>query len=215
MTPYDRVFFSVSGVPGTGIITAGAPVPTFRTMAGAGIPDATVASYVMLDGAAIEYGHGLTGGGATTLARTPIFSTNANAPINASSQALVFLTILAEDYGALAFLGVGTGLSIGGGLLNVKDRKQRAAAGTSIVVASDDEIINCTMTGASTCTIPISTSRTKTLTFKDCGGVLPVTFSFTGGELADGVGTVKLALARQEISFRPFTDGTNTGYALT
>ena len=105
-------------------------------------------------------------------------------------------------------------LGIGG------SRLQRSATASPIVVASNDQIINFNInSGSPTCTIPAAATRNGVpLTFKDSGGHAAahnLTFSFTGGETADGLANPAITTNFGEMTFTPYNDGVNTGYAIT
>ena len=110
---YDRVRWTVSGTPGTGNITLGSAVATFRdgTSSGgnANIPNGTKVSYVAEDGGSVaEYGKAIYSTTGPTLTRTPIWSTaGLGVAANLSSSAIVYIDCLVEDLnsitGALLF----------------------------------------------------------------------------------------------------------------
>lgn len=82
---------------GTGTITLGAAVAGFQTFAAAGIADGDVVRYVIEDGAAWEIGSGTYTASGTTLSRTVLESSNADAAISLSGSAEVFITAVASD----------------------------------------------------------------------------------------------------------------------
>ena len=82
---------------GTGTITLGSAVSGFLTFAGAGVSDGETVSYGIRDGAASEAGRGVYTAAGTTLTRVVSKSTNADAAIDLSGSAEVFITALAED----------------------------------------------------------------------------------------------------------------------
>lgn len=83
---------------GTGTLTLGSAVSGFQTFADAGIADGQVVRYAIEDGSAWEVGTGTYTASGTTLSRTVIESSNADAAINASASAVVFITALAKDF---------------------------------------------------------------------------------------------------------------------
>jgi hypothetical protein len=105
---YDRVRWTVSGTPGTGNITLGSAVATFRdgTSSGgnANIPNGTTVSYVAEDGGSVaEYGHAVYSTTGPTLTRSPIWSTaGLGVAANLSSSAIVYIDCLVEDLNALS-----------------------------------------------------------------------------------------------------------------
>lgn len=84
---------------GTGTITLGAASNGFLTFALAGVRDQEVVSYGIFDPVTLasEAGHGLYSSSGTSLTRTPVASSNSGNPISLSGQAVVVLTVLAED----------------------------------------------------------------------------------------------------------------------
>jgi len=82
---------------GTGTITLGAAASGFLSFAGAGASDGDTVTYAIQDGANSEIGYGVYTASGTTLTRTVLKSTNANAAIALSGSAQVFITVAAED----------------------------------------------------------------------------------------------------------------------
>jgi hypothetical protein len=83
---------------GTGAsLTLGAAVSGYLTFALAGVVDGQTVSYGISDGANSEVGEGVYTASGTTLTRNVISSTNANARINLSGNAQVYVTALADD----------------------------------------------------------------------------------------------------------------------
>jgi len=100
----DRAAMSVASAPGTGIISLGQALATYQTFAGAGCINGGVYSYVLIDGLSWELGQGTYSSTGPTFTRSSIFkSSNSNTPIYASANAVVFITVLAEDLTYLAF----------------------------------------------------------------------------------------------------------------
>ena len=85
---------------GTGTITLGSAVDGYQTFAAAGVTDAAVVSYAIEDGAAWEIGTGTYTASGTTLSRTVSESSNADAALNLTGNAVVFVTALAADIDA-------------------------------------------------------------------------------------------------------------------
>lgn len=94
---HNMAKMTVSGTPGTGTITLGGTVSGFQDFASAGVVDAEEISYSISDGSDWEVGRGIYTASGTTLSRGPIYSSNSNAAISASSSAIVFIAALAED----------------------------------------------------------------------------------------------------------------------
>jgi hypothetical protein len=82
---------------GTGTITLGAAESGYQTFADAGVVDADVVRYVIEDGTDWEIGTGTYTATGTTLSRTVLESSNADAAINLSGSAVVFVGAAAED----------------------------------------------------------------------------------------------------------------------
>ena len=82
---------------GTGTITLGSAESGYQTFADAGVVDADVVRYVIEDGTAWEIGLGTYTASGTTLSRTVLESSNADAAINLSGSAVVFVGAAAED----------------------------------------------------------------------------------------------------------------------
>jgi|ERR1051326_240179 hypothetical protein len=100
-------------------------------------------------------------------------------------------------------------------------RLQRAATASPIVVAPNDQVINFNVNAAlAHCVLPSSATRNGVpLTFKDAGGhagAHNLIFDTTGGETMDGIasGGVKINTNYGEITFVPYNDGVNTGWAI-
>lgn len=82
---------------GTGTITLGSAVDGFQTFADAGVANTNVVRYVIEDGSNWEIGLGTYSSTGPTLTRGSIESNNADAAINLSGNAVVFLTAAAAD----------------------------------------------------------------------------------------------------------------------
>jgi hypothetical protein len=82
---------------GTGTITLGSAESGYQTFADAGVVDADVVRYVIEDGTNWEIGTGTYTASGTTLTRTVLESSNADAAINLSGSAVVFVGAAAED----------------------------------------------------------------------------------------------------------------------
>ncbi len=82
---------------GTGTVTLGAAVTGFRTVAGAGIADGVVVSYVIQDGTNRETGTGTVGSSGTTLTRT-LLASSTGSLLNLSGSAVVGIAPNAADF---------------------------------------------------------------------------------------------------------------------
>ena len=83
---------------GTGTITLGAAESGYQTFADAGVVDADVVRYVIEDGTDWEIGTGTYTASGTTLTRTVLESSNADAAINLSGSAVVFVGAADADF---------------------------------------------------------------------------------------------------------------------
>lgn len=97
---------------GTGTITLGLAVAGYLTFALAGVVDADVVSYGIIDGSNSETGTGTYTASGTTLSRTVTKSTNSDAAISLTGNAQVFIMARAGDLTDPTFL-----TSINGGQL--------------------------------------------------------------------------------------------------
>jgi hypothetical protein len=99
---YNMAQMTVSGTPGTGTFTLSAATVadgiTYKTLAQAGAVNGDIVSYRANDGAGWEVGRGTVGGAGTTLTRSVLLSSNANALINAGPATIVLISPLAEDF---------------------------------------------------------------------------------------------------------------------
>lgn len=82
---------------GTGTITLGSAVDGYQTFADAGVSNADVVRYVIEDGNNWEIGTGTYTTTGTTLTRTVLESSNADAAISLTGSAEVFVTAVTED----------------------------------------------------------------------------------------------------------------------
>ena len=94
----NRVKVAVDGTPGTGTIDLGAAVTGFQSFADGGVTNGQVVSYAIEDGDDWEIGTGTyTTGTPNTLSRTVIESSNSDAALDLTSNAVVFITALSGD----------------------------------------------------------------------------------------------------------------------
>lgn len=105
MTVAPKFFNSIrmtTATTGTGTVTLGSAVRPDFSFVEAGVPDATVVTYRLLDGSNSEIGRGTYSSGAGTLTRDLVLqSTNSNNKISLSGTAVVIVTIAREDISLL------------------------------------------------------------------------------------------------------------------
>lgn len=94
---------------GTGTITLGSAVDAYQTFAVAGVSDGDIVRYVIEDGDAWEIGTGTYTASGTTLTRTVSESSSAGSAITLSGEAVVFVSIFAEDLAEEVDYGLITG----------------------------------------------------------------------------------------------------------
>jgi hypothetical protein len=104
MALHDMAKMTVTGTPGTGTITLNSAASGFQTFAASGVVDQERVSYSIVDGTNWEVGHGTYTAATTKLTRGPIFSSNSNAAISATSAATVFIPVLAEDLAPQSYI---------------------------------------------------------------------------------------------------------------
>jgi hypothetical protein len=82
---------------GTGTITLGSAESGYQTFADAGVVNSDVVRYVIEDGTDWEIGTGTYTATGTTLSRTVLESSNADAALNLTGSAVVYVSATAED----------------------------------------------------------------------------------------------------------------------
>lgn len=176
---------------GTGTITLGAAESGYQTFADAGVSDADVVRYVIEDGTDWEIGTGTYTATGTTLSRTVLESSNADAALNLTGSAVVYVSAAAEDIPSPT-------LAI----------DSKTAAYT--VVADDlGKIINCT-SGAFTVALTSAATLGAGFYF-----YVIYTGSGTGGVTIDPAGSEKINVAyntykvNARSAVKVFTDGSN------
>lgn len=121
-------------------------------------------------------------------------------------------------YDAIAGTFFRASLSSLGAIVNGGARTQRSVIASPIVVASNDQILNCNIPTAAACTLPAAASRNGVpLTFKDVGAQFAannLTITSAGADTIDGAATLVLKVNRQGVTLVPFTDGVNSGWAI-
>jgi len=83
---------------GAGNITLGTAVDGYQTFADAGVSDTNVVRYTIEDGDGWEIGTGVYTASGTTLVRTVTESSNSDAALTCSADAVIFVTMAAEDF---------------------------------------------------------------------------------------------------------------------
>jgi len=83
---------------GAGDITLGTAVDGYQTFADAGVLDTNVVRYTIEDGDDWEIGTGVYTASGTTLVRTVTESSNSDAALTCSADAVIFVTLTAEDF---------------------------------------------------------------------------------------------------------------------
>ena len=87
---------------GTGTITLGAAVTGYQSFADGGVANSDTVKYLIEDGVAWEIGTGTYTTSGTTMARSVIESSNADAALNLSGSAVVSIIMEGNHYDALA-----------------------------------------------------------------------------------------------------------------
>jgi hypothetical protein len=102
--------------------------------------------------------------------------------------------------------------------LSNKPGTQRSVTASPISITASDEVINCNITGAATCTLPAASIRSgRMVIFKDVGGKFGagnLTVTPSGAEKIDGLNNVVLRTNYQCLRLRPMADGVNSGWAI-
>jgi DNA-binding beta-propeller fold protein YncE len=104
--------YMTTATTGTGTITLGSAVGSFRSFAASGVVDGDVVRYVIEDGDNWEIGSGTYAATGTALTRTVEDSSTGGTAINLSGTAVVFVTAVAADFGGGASLGTVTGVDL-------------------------------------------------------------------------------------------------------
>lgn len=93
----NRAYVSTA-TTGTGTITLGSPLAGQRSFADAGVSDGDVVRYIIEDGNNWEIGTGTYTASGTTLSRTVSESSNSDAAINLSGNAVVYISAVEADF---------------------------------------------------------------------------------------------------------------------
>lgn len=83
---------------GTGTLTLGSASSGYQSFAAAGVVNADIVRYVIEDGTAWEIGEGTYTASGTTLTRVVSESSNADAALNLTGSAVVFVSAVADDF---------------------------------------------------------------------------------------------------------------------
>lgn len=131
-------------------------------------------------------------------------------PANYATDFLVVFDAVANSFFKVPLSGAGSIIG--------RVRLQRSVVATPIIVASNDEILNCNINVAAACALPASATRSGLpLTFKDVGpqfGANHLTLTPNGAETIDGKPNLVLNTDRQAVTLVPLNDGTNSGWAI-
>jgi hypothetical protein len=129
---------------GTGTITLGSAVAGYQSFADAGVVDADTVRYVIEDGDDWEIGTGTYTASGTTLSRSVEESSNADAALSLTGNALVFVTAAAADLDVLDGLTATTtelntldGITATTAELNYNDISALGTSEASKVVTAD------------------------------------------------------------------------------
>ena len=98
---YNRAKMTTA-TTGTGTLTLGTAVAGFQTFAAAGVANAATIAYIIEDGDAWEVGTGVYTTSGTTLTRIVAESSNADAALNLTGSAQVFIGLTAAAVAELA-----------------------------------------------------------------------------------------------------------------
>ena len=90
--------YMTTATTGTGTITLGSAVGSFRSFAASGVVDGDVVRYVIEDGVNWEIGSGTYAASGTTLTRAVEDSSSGGTAINLSGTAVVFVTGVTADF---------------------------------------------------------------------------------------------------------------------
>ena len=93
--------YMTTATTGTGTITLGSAVGSFRSFAASGVVDGDVVRYVIEDGDNWEIGSGTYAATGTTLTRAVEDSSSGGTAITLSGTAVVFVTAVAADFGVV------------------------------------------------------------------------------------------------------------------
>lgn len=184
---YDMAKMTVSGTPSTGTFTLGSAVSNFQTFAAAGVQDGDTVSYSAKGIAGWEVGRGVAGSSATTLTRSPLYSSNSNAAVDFGSDVVVEISILAEDLiQSVVLSGNTAGVSIplisptlalvGGNNITLSGTSNSISVVGPNTVAQTVQTLGLFAVGNTTGTTSSQTRDARTISF-DGAGIASVGFS--------------------------------------
>jgi hypothetical protein len=185
----------------------GAAVPGYLTFPQAGVQNNDLVPYAIRDGVDSEVGTGVYSSAGPTLTRNVSKSTNADAPINLSGSAEIFIGPRAADFGA----GPNQALLLddnGRIPSTVRPTRQITAAG-NVTVADNGCVISCGGSTAYTLTHAVTAAQAGNgfrYTIRNITSSFTITIDPAGSETIDGAATLK---CYNKQIFDIVCDGTN------
>jgi len=171
---------------GAGDITLGTAVDGYQTFADAGVSDSNVVRYTIEDGDDWEIGTGVYTASGTTLVRTVTESSNSDAALTCSADAVIFATAAAADLGPTVHSTIDgliaqTGMTVGDtALVTGTNKLYMYTTSGWFMVAAMTNTSPSAITGAASSYILATdgTATVVTLAATDPEG-FPITFSHT------------------------------------
>ena len=166
----NRVKVAVDGTPGTGTINLGSTIAGYQSFAEGGVTNGQVVSYAVEDGSDWEIGTGTyTTGTPDTLSRTVIESSNSDAALDLTSNAVVFITALASELVLTANTQTLTNKTLTSpAMIGTVLEDVYALSGTSVALEPDNGSIQShTLTGNTTYTDGFAAGEAITLMVDD------------------------------------------------
>jgi len=176
---------------GTGTITLGTAEAGYQTFADARVVDTDVVRYVIEDGTAWEIGTGTYTASGTTLTRAVSESSNADAALNLTGSAVVYVSATAEDIPPVLELYAE----------NPSTPTAPSATGTNAVAIGS----NAVASGFAATALGENSSVSGTRGTAIGGG------SVTGNSTSIAIGSGALASANVATAIGPLTDATSAG----
>ena len=198
---------------GTGTITLGAAESGYQSFADGGITDGQTVSYAIEDGTNWEVGTGTYTASGTTLSRTVSESSNADAAINLSGSAVVFITALSNDLQNAVNMdqGVATTDSPQFSSIELGHASDTTLARVSAGVASIEGVEVTTNTATQTLTNKTLTSPTINVTSDATGDIYYRTAGGAFARLPVGTDGQVLTLASGLPSWAAASGGSTLG----